>query len=118
MTELDLCLSIALAALIAYLLWSFNRRLNAEIAKGQARQREWQGKGFEASIVSPRIELLRRDYVSAARTRRTFACARIEKVARARCAIRELPFFKVRGTTSASGAHWSDEKPPIGSASA
>jgi hypothetical protein len=99
MTELDLGLSIALAVLIAYLLWSFNRRLNAEIAKGEARHREWQGKGFVAATISPRIELLRQDYASAARTRRSFDYARVEKVTRARCVVRELSFFKMRDVT-------------------
>jgi hypothetical protein len=118
MTELDFGLSIALAVLIAYLLWSFNRRLNAEIARAEARHRDWQGKGFVTSAVSPRIELLRRDYASAARTRRPFACAHMEKVARARHAVRELPFFEMRGVTSASATDWSDEKPANGPASA
>src|SRR5260370_42183618 len=116
MTELDLGLSIALAVLVAYLLWSFNRRLNAEIAKGEARHREWQGKGSVAATISPRIELLRRDYASAARERKPFACARMEKVAKARGAVRELSFFKTRDITSGSPTHWSDEKPEIGSA--
>jgi len=94
MTELDFYLPIVLVVLLAYLLWSFNRRLNAQIAKAEARYKDWQGKGFEASIVTPRIELLRRDYVSAVRTTRPFACARTEKVAKARCAVRELSFFR------------------------
>ena len=118
MTELDLGLSIALAVLVAYLLWSFNRRLNAEIARGEARHREWQGKGFVAATISPRIELLRRDYASASRTRRRLACARIEKVAKARCAVRELSFFKTRDITSGSPTHWPDENPASGSVSA
>jgi hypothetical protein len=99
MTELDIGLSIALGVLVAYLLWSFNRRLNAETAKSEARQREWQGKGIVAATISPRIEIVRRDYASAARIRRPFACARIEKIARARCAVRELSFFKMRDVT-------------------
>jgi len=118
MTELDLGLSIALAVLVAYLLWRFNRRLNAEIARGEARHREWKGKGSVAATISPRIELLRRDYASAARTRRRLACARIEKVAKARCVVRELSFFKMRGDSSASGVHWPDENPASGSVSA
>jgi hypothetical protein len=117
MTELDLGLSIALGVLVAYLLWSFNRRLNAEVARGEARQRKWQGKGFVAATISPRIELVRRDYASAARIRRPFACTRIEKVARARCAVRELSFFKMRGDSS-SEAHSADENPASGSTSA
>jgi hypothetical protein len=116
MTELDLGLSIALAVLVAYLLWSFNRRLNAEIGRAEARYRKWKAKGFETATISPRIELVRRDYASAARTRRQFACARVEKVARARVAVRELSFFKMRGIASASPTHWSEEKPEIGSA--
>jgi len=99
MTELDLYLLIALAVLVAYLLWSFNRRLNAEIARADARQREWECKGFAAATISPRIEVLRRDYASAARTRRSFDYARVEKVARARCVVRELSFFRMRDIT-------------------
>jgi hypothetical protein len=118
MTEFDLYLLIALAVLVAYLLWSFNRRLNAEIARARARQREWQGKGFAAASISPRIELLRRDYASAARERKPFACARMERVAKARGAVRELSFFKTRDITSGSPTHWSDENPASGSASA
>ncbi len=93
MTDFDLYLFIALALLVAYLLWSFDRRLKVDIAMAQARQREWEGKAFEASRVSPRIELLRRDYVGAVRSRRPSACSHMERVARARCAVRELSFF-------------------------
>ena len=99
MTELDFYLLIALAVLVAYLLWSFNRRLNAEIARVESRQREWDCKGFEAASISPRIELLRRDYARAARTRRSFDHARVEKVAKARCLVRELSFFRMRNVT-------------------
>jgi hypothetical protein len=113
MTELDFYLPIALVVLLAYLLWSFNRRLNAEIAKAEARYKDWQGKGFEASIVTPRIELLRRDYVSAVRTARPFACARMEKVAKARCAVRELSFFRQLRDVAES-TEQSNEKPTVG----
>jgi hypothetical protein len=113
MTELDFYLPIALVVLLAYLLWSFNRRLNAQIAKAEARFKDWQGKGFEASIVSPRIDLLRRDYIGAARTRRPLTFARAEKVARARCTVRELSFFRqIRGV--AESAEQSYEKPTVG----
>jgi hypothetical protein len=113
MTELDFYLPIALVVLLAYLLWSFNRRLNAQVAKAEARFKDWHGNGFKASIVSPRIELLRRDYVSAARTRRPFAFARAEKVARARCAVRELSFFRqFRGV--AESEEQSNAAPNVG----
>jgi hypothetical protein len=111
MTELDLGLSIALAALIAYLLWSFNRRLNAETGRAEARHKKWECKGFETATISPRIELVRRDYASAARNRRSFACARVEKVARARCVVRQLPFFKVRGATAVSDRGCVEDQP-------
>jgi hypothetical protein len=94
MTELDIYLPVALVVLLAYLLWSFNRRLNAQIAKAEARFKDWQCRGFEASIVSPRIDLLRRDYVNAVRTGRPPPFARMEKVAKVRCAVRELSFFR------------------------
>jgi hypothetical protein len=117
MTELDFCLPIALVVLVAYLLWSFNRRLNAEIAKAESRYRDWRSHGFEAATVSPKIELLRRDYVSAVRIKRPFAGARVEKVARARCAVRELSFFRqIRGVTEP--AEQSNEKPTPGTTSA
>ena len=117
MTEIDLYLLIALAVLVAYLLWSFNRRLNAEIAGAESRYRDWKGHGFEAATISPKIELLRRDYVGAARIKRPFACARVEKVARARCAVRELSFFRqTRGDTES--ADQSNEKPTFGTTSA
>jgi hypothetical protein len=113
MTDLDFYLPIALVVLLAYLLWSFNRRLNAQIARTEARYKDWKGKGFEALIVTPRIELLRRDYVSAVRSSRPFACARMEKVAKARCAVRELSFFRqIRG--AADSAEQSNEKPTVG----
>jgi hypothetical protein len=113
MTEVDFCFPIALAVLIAYLFWSFNRRLNAEIAKAEARHKDWQHKGFETAPVSPRIELLRRDYVSAARSGRPFAWARMEKVAKARCAVRELSFFR-KISVLADSAEQSKEKPTVG----
>ena len=116
MTELDLWLSIALVLLGVYLLWSFNRRINAEIAKAQARHTDWQGKGFEAATVSSRIELLRRDYVSAVRSRRPTGCSHIERVARARSAVRGLSFF--RRICGVAAAHQSDEKPTLGTTSA
>jgi len=117
MTELDFYLPIALVVLLTYLLWSFNRRLNAQIAKAEAQYKNWQGKGFEASIVTPRIELLRRDYLSAARTGRPFACARMEKVAKARCAVRDLSFFRqIRG--AAESAEQSSDKSTFGANSA
>jgi len=94
MTELDFCLPIALVVLVAYLLWSFNRRLNAEIAKSESRYRDWQGHGFETTTVSPKIEDLRRDYVSAARSRRSASFSHTERVARTRCAVRNLSFFR------------------------
>src|SRR5262249_13274520 len=106
MTELDFYLLIALAILVAYLLWSFNRRLNAEIARAEAHQREWECKGFAAAGISSRIELLRRDYSSAARTRRSFDHARVEKVARARCVVRELSFFRMRDVTPIEAIKW------------
>jgi hypothetical protein len=116
MTELDFCLPIALLLLVAYLLWSFNRRLNAQIAKAESRYRDWQGHGFETASVSRNIELLRRDYVSAARIKRPFSCARVEKVARARCTVRELSFFRhIRGVTE-SGEQ-SNEKPALATTS-
>jgi hypothetical protein len=99
MTEFDPYLLIPLTVLVAYLLWSFNRRVNAQITKPESRYRNWQGHGFETSTVSPKIELLRRDYASAARTRRSFDFARVEKVARARCVVRELSFFRMRDVT-------------------
>jgi hypothetical protein len=108
MTDLDFYLPIALVVLLAYLLWSFNRRLNAEIARVQARYKDWHGHGFEAATVSPKIEILRRDYVSAVRSRRPVACSHNERVAMARCAVRELSFFRmIRG----AAAKRSDEKP-------
>jgi hypothetical protein len=113
MTELDFYLPIVPVVLLAYLLWSFNRRLNAKIAKSEARYKHWQGKGFETSIVTPRIELLRRDYVSAVRTGRPPAFARMEKVAKARCAVRELSFFRdIHGV--AESAEQLNEKPAVG----
>lgn len=113
MTELDFYLPIVPVVLLAYLLWSFNRRLNAQIAKTEARYKNWQGKGFEASMVTPRIEILRRDYISAVRTRRPFARARTEKVARARCAVRGLSFFRQIRAVAESGEQ-SNEKPTVG----
>jgi hypothetical protein len=115
MTELDFYLPIALVVLLAYLLWSFNRRLNAEIAKAQARHRDWHGHGFEAATISPRIEILRRDYVSAVRSRRPIACSHNERVAMARCAVRELSFFRM---ICGAAAERSDEKPTPGATSA
>jgi hypothetical protein len=112
MTDLDFCLPIAVVALIAYLLWSFNRRLNREIARTEARYKDCQGKGFEATTVSPKIERLRRDYVSAIRSRRPAGCSRIERVANARCAVRELSFF--RRICQAARAQDSNEKPTLG----
>jgi SET domain-containing protein len=94
MTELDFYLPVPLAVLIAYLLWSFNRRLNAEIARAEARNKDWQHNGFEPATISPRIEMLRRDYVSAVRSRRPTDCSHIERVVNARCAVRELSFFR------------------------
>lgn len=101
MTELDFYLPVALVVLLAYFLWSFNRRLNAEITKAHARNRDWHGHGFEASVVTPRIERLRGGYATAARARQPFARARMEKVARARCMVRELSFFRrMQGATA------------------
>ena len=94
MTELDFYLPIALVVLLAFLLWSFNRRLNAQLARAEARYKDWQGHGFKTATVSPRIELLRRDYVSAVRSRRPAGCSHIERVVRARCVVRELSFFR------------------------
>jgi len=116
MTDLDFCLPIAIAVLIAYLLWSFNRRLNAEIAKTEARHKDWGHKGFEAATISPRIELLRRDYVSAVRSRRAAGCSHIERIARARCAVRELSFF--RRICGVAAAQQSNEKLTLGETSA
>jgi len=113
MTDLDFCLPIAVVALIAYLLWSFNRRLNREIARAEARHKDWQGKGFEAATVSTKIELLRRDYVNAVRSRRRAGCSHIERVARARCAVRELSFFRELGGVAES-AEQSNERPAVG----
>lgn len=101
MTDFDFYLPIALVVLLAYILWSFNRRLNAEIARAQARYRDCHGRGFEASVVTPRIERLRGDYATAARARQPFARARMEKVARARCMVREISFFRrMQGVTA------------------
>jgi hypothetical protein len=94
MTELDFYLPIALFVLVAFLLWSFNRRLTAQIARAEARYKDWQGHGFKTATISPRIELLRRDYVSAVRSHRPMGCSHIERVVRARCAVRELSFFR------------------------
>jgi hypothetical protein len=118
MTELDFGLSAALAVLVAYLLWSFNRRLSAEIAKAQAREKEWDCKGFVPATISPRIQLLRRDYPGAARNRPLLEYARVEKVARARGLIRELSFFRMRDVTPSEATQWSEQKPAIGSAPA
>jgi hypothetical protein len=108
MTDFDLYLFIALGGLIAYLLWSFDRWLKVDIARAQARQREWEGKGFEAARVTPRIELLRRDYVSAVRSRRPSAYSHMERVARARCAVRELSFF--HRICRVAAAQYADDK--------
>jgi hypothetical protein len=108
MTEFDLYLFIALAVLVAYLLWSFNRRLGAEIARAQGRQREWEVKGFEAARVTRRIELLRRDYVSAVRSRRPSGYSHMERVVRAKCAVRELSFF--HRICAVTAAQLSNEK--------
>jgi len=114
MTELDFYLPIALVVLLAYLLWSFNRRLNAEIAKAQARYRDWHGHGFEAATISPSIKILRRDYVSAVRSRRPVAYSHNERVAMARCVVRELSFFRM---ICGAAAERSDEKPTPGATS-
>ena len=114
MTDLDFCLPIAVVALIAYLLWSFNRRLNAEIAKTEARHKDWGHKGFEAATISPSIKILRRDYVSAVRSRRPVACSHNERVAMARCVVRELSFFRM---ICGAAAERSDEKPTPGATS-
>lgn len=113
MTELDFCLLIALVVLVAYLLWSFNRRLNAEIAKSESRYRDWQGHGFETTAVSPRIEHLRRDYVAAVRSRHPAGFSHAQRVARTRCAVRELSFFR-RICGAAPGTEESQEKPAPG----
>ncbi len=116
MTELDFCLPIALVVLVAYLLWSFNRRLNAEIAKAESRYRDWQSHGFEAATVSPKIELLRRDYVTAVRSRHPAGFSHAERVARTRCAIHELSFF--RGICGvAPGTEESHDKSTLGTTS-
>ena len=113
MTDFDIYLLIALAVLVAYLLWSFNRRLNAEIAKAESRYREWQGHGFEAASVSPKIERLRRDYVGAVRSRRPASCSHMERVARARFAVRDLSFFR-RICNVATTAQQADDKSAFG----
>jgi len=94
MTELDFYFPIALVVLLTYLLWSFNRRLIAQIARAEARQKDWPHNGFEPATISPRIEMVRRDYVSAVRSRRPTGCSHLERVANARCAVRELSFFR------------------------
>lgn len=117
MTELDFCLPIALVVLVAYLLWSFNRRLNAEITKAESRYRDWQGHGFETTTVSPKLELLRRDYVSAARSRRPPGFSHAERVTRTRCAVRGLSFFR-HSRRDTDSAEQSNEKPMLGANSA
>jgi hypothetical protein len=115
MTELDFYLPVALAVLIAYLLWSFNRRLNSEIARAEARQKDWKHNGFEAATVSPKIEMLRRDYVGAVRSRRTASCSHSERVVRARCAVRKLSFF--RRICGIAAMEHTNEKPTLGTTS-
>lgn len=94
MNAFEICGFFAVVALFAYLCWSLDRPNRLALAKQQAHDDERPGKGFEAASISPKIEHLRRNYISAIRSHRPFPCGRRERIATARVAVGRLSFFQ------------------------
>src|ERR1051325_2457123 len=104
MTEVDVYLVSTFAVLCGFLYWRITRRLRNEIARQKALEKENPGKAFETAAISPRIQRIRQDFVSAARWHRGFPCGRKARIATARCALARLGFFsKWYGSARASG---------------
>lgn len=98
MTEVDAYLISAFVVLSGFLYWRLTRRLRIEMARQKALEEQNPGRGFDAGSISPQIQCLRQNFVSAARSHRSFPFARKEKIAMARCALGRLGFFsKLRG---------------------
>ena len=64
--------------------------------KRGTKERQWPGHGFDAAPISPRIERLRSDYVSAVRSRDSCKGFHAQLLTSTRRAVRYLPFFRAR----------------------
>jgi hypothetical protein len=97
---------IVLAALIAYLRFSMEKRLRADEARWLTREREkeeakrkaWRslppGAGFDVSAVMPRIQRLRQDHLAALNIRPHQAFYRRGLIAVVRQVVTGLSFFQ------------------------
>jgi hypothetical protein len=94
MTGLDIFLFAAFIVLLTYLFWSLGRDSRAWFAAQEALENEKPGKGFEATSISPQIQSLRQNYITAVRVHRTFPCGRIERIATAKYAVSRRSFFQ------------------------
>jgi hypothetical protein len=85
---------VVLVVLFAYLSWRVDRPTRLALRKQKTSQKGWGHEGFEAESISRQIQELRRDYLSAVRSRHCFPRARRERMANARQAISCLSFFR------------------------
>jgi hypothetical protein len=69
------------------------RRRKEEEERRRQREREWQGTVFDASAVSPRIQRLRQDYLTAVQAQPHEAFYRKWLLTVARGMVRHLPYF-------------------------
>jgi len=94
----DLIPFLLLALLFGCLCWKADRPTRLALREQKASEKDWSHKGFEAMSISPQIQELRRNYMPAVRSHRYFPCGRRERIARARCAIGRLSFFRTLKT--------------------
>jgi len=59
-------------------------------------ERQWQGRPFDANTIAPRIQQVRRDYVTEVQAHYSFGGYRGQLLASTRRTVASLPFFQRR----------------------
>ena len=101
-----------LALLASYLCGRVYLRHREDMARQRAFKEDWQPTVLDVASISPQIEKLRHDYLSAAHSRARPTGYRSRLIASVRTTILRLPYFKDLGAANLSSSEQETQKRP------
>jgi hypothetical protein len=88
------------------------RQRREDMARKRAFKEDWQPTVLDVASISPQIEKLRHDYLSAAHSRARPTGYRSRLIASVRTTILRLPYFKDLGAANLSSSEQETQKRP------